>query len=122
MLAISGFTGVMVGVSFGIPLGLLLSMEQRAKLVWIGCGAIVVMALWSMFVFSREDAPGLSIGYFISSALEVAIFMAALLMVGYATHRFAAGLSARSKNALGIAALVCALLVYYELLRMLQVV
>jgi hypothetical protein len=122
MLAISAFSGLLVGASFGVALGLLVSMEKRASVTWIGCGAIVVTALWSIFVFSQGGAPVLSRGYFMSGAFEMATFMASLVLASYATRRFAAGLSARSKSALGFTALVCALLVYYEMFRILQVV
>lgn len=121
MLAISGFSGLLVGASFGVALGLLLGTEQRARVILIGCGAIAATVLWSMVVFSRGDAPALSMGYFISGAFEVAMFLASLVPGSCASRRFAAGLSARSKSGLGLVALVCALLVYYQMFRMLQV-
>lgn len=122
MLALPAFSGLFVGVSFGVALGLLRRTEEPATVIWIGCGAITATALWSMFVFNRDGAPSLSIGYFISGPFEVATFIASIVLASYVTRRFTAGLSARSKSALGFPALVCALLVYYQTLRMLQAV
>jgi hypothetical protein len=122
LLAISGLSGLLVGASFGIALGFLLGTEQTARVIGIGCGAIAAIALWSIFAFSQENAPALSMGYFISSAFEVITFMVSLVLVSYATHRFGASLSANSRTVLGFAVLACSLLVYYEMFRMLRLV
>ncbi|HZR68834.1 MAG TPA: hypothetical protein VFB01_07195 [Burkholderiales bacterium] len=103
--------GMIVGVSFGVPLGLLIVSRSVSRAFWIGAGAVVLsMMLW-MIVFIQGPLAVTPI-LALSMVLEVLALIGSLCLTTGAMEKLARQASARSRIVYGTLSLLAVLLLY----------
>jgi hypothetical protein len=103
--------GMIVGVSFGFPLGLLIVSRSVSRAFWIGAGAVVLSIILWVIVFIKGPlavTPQLAL----AMVLEALALIGSLCLTTGAMEKLARRASARNRTVYGALSLLAVLLLY----------